>query len=59
MSGVSLDYVHDELNVTHSYIVELRDRGVFGFLLPADQIQPTAEETLDAIVESVLAINSL
>ena len=30
--------------------MELRDRGTYGFLLPARYIQPTGEETFDAIV---------
>ncbi|MCA9300023.1 MAG: hypothetical protein KDA28_13210, partial [Phycisphaerales bacterium] len=32
------------------YSIELRDTGNFGFLLPASQIIPTAEENLNAIV---------
>ena len=27
------------------YTLELRDEGEYGFLLPANQIQPTVEET--------------
>lgn len=30
--------------------MELRDRGTYGFLLPARFIQPTGEETFDALV---------
>lgn len=32
------------------YTYELRDNGRYGFLLPASQIIPTAEETLDSLV---------
>jgi hypothetical protein len=32
-----------------SYTVELRDRGSFGFLLPKEEIRPTAVEMLAAL----------
>jgi hypothetical protein len=32
-----------------SYTVELRDRGAFGFLLPKEEIRPTAVEMLAAL----------
>jgi len=37
--------------VTLSWVLELRDTGAYGFLLPADQIIPTAEETVAMFIE--------
>jgi len=34
-----------------SYNIELRDRGQFGFILPANQILPTGEELIAGILE--------
>ena len=33
-----------ELGIPYSYGMELRDTGLYGFLLPPDQIIPTGEE---------------
>ena len=33
-----------ELGIPYSYGMELRDTGMYGFLLPPDQIIPTGEE---------------
>lgn len=44
-SGFGIDFAYDKCNIEHSYLVELRDKGLNGFLLPADQILPTARET--------------
>lgn len=44
-SGFALDWAYTNARIVHSYLVELRDEGVYGFLLPADQILPTATET--------------
>ncbi|KAF3936032.1 hypothetical protein ABW19_dt0209978 [Dactylella cylindrospora] len=46
-TGDSTDYTYGALNITHSYGVELRDTGRYGFLLPANQIVPSAEEAWD------------
>ncbi|CAD5124564.1 DgyrCDS12838 [Dimorphilus gyrociliatus] len=45
-TGSSADYTYLKLNITYSFGVELRDRGFYGFLLPPDQIFPTAQENL-------------
>ena len=58
-SGNAPDYVHDNLRVTNAYIIELRDRGTFGFLLPPDQIKPTSMETLDGIMAGVFGIKNV
>lgn len=49
-SGSSADYTYGVCNVVYSYGVELRDTGEYGFLLPADQIVPTGEETLAGVL---------
>ena len=37
------------IGIPFSYTFELRDKGTYGFILPADQIQPTCEETMLAV----------
>lgn len=44
-TGDSTDYTQGSGGATYSYTYELRDTGEYGFTLPADQIQPTCEET--------------
>ncbi|XP_037539147.1 carboxypeptidase A5 [Nematolebias whitei] len=43
-SGGTIDWTYNQ-GVKYSYTFELRDTGRYGFLLPATQIVPTAEET--------------
>ncbi|WP_411026439.1 M14 family metallopeptidase [Salmonella sp. s54395] len=43
-SGSSADWGYDVAGIKHSYALELRDTGEYGFLLPASQILPTTEE---------------
>uniref|UniRef100_A0A3Q3WHT8 Peptidase M14 domain-containing protein n=1 Tax=Mola mola TaxID=94237 RepID=A0A3Q3WHT8_MOLML len=43
-SGSSIDWSYD-LGIKYSYAFELRDTGRYGFILPANQIIPTASET--------------
>lgn len=42
--GGSDDWAYDALRVKYVYTIELRDRGRYGFILPPDQILPTAQE---------------
>jgi carboxypeptidase A1 len=49
-SGGSLDWAYAKGGVKYSYAVELRDTGRHGFILPADQIVPSGEETLAAVI---------
>ncbi|XP_035901543.1 zinc carboxypeptidase-like [Anopheles stephensi] len=49
-SGSSLDWVKGTLQTPLTFAYELRDTGEYGFLLPPEQIIPTAEETLDSII---------
>ncbi|XP_046762967.1 carboxypeptidase A2 isoform X4 [Gallus gallus] len=54
-SGGSIDWSYD-YGIKYSFAFELRDTGRYGFLLPAAQIIPTAEETwlgLKTIMEYV------
>ncbi|XP_040858362.1 carboxypeptidase A2 [Ochotona curzoniae] len=54
-SGGSIDWSYD-FGIKYSFALELRDTGRYGFLLPAAQILPTAEETwlgLKTIMEHV------
>jgi len=46
--GTTIDYAYS-LNITYPFVFELRDTGRHGFLLPPDQIVPTAKETLEAL----------
>jgi hypothetical protein len=41
-SGNSLDWAYGVAEIPYVYSFELRDTGNYGFLLPADQIIPTA-----------------
>uniref|UniRef100_A0A2K6LZG4 Carboxypeptidase A2 n=1 Tax=Rhinopithecus bieti TaxID=61621 RepID=A0A2K6LZG4_RHIBE len=55
-SGGSIDWSCD-YGIKYSFAFELRDTGHYGFLLPAHQILPIAEETwlgLKAVMEQVL-----
>ncbi|GIY69924.1 carboxypeptidase A2 [Caerostris extrusa] len=57
-SGSASDWVYDVAGVRHSFSLELRDRGVFGFLLPRTEILPTSEETwagISAIISHLQA----
>ncbi|KAJ3226299.1 Proteasome subunit beta type-1 [Clydaea vesicula] len=48
--GTSSDFAYGASKVLYTYIVELRDFGQHGFLLPSNQIVPTGEETLAGVV---------
>ncbi|KAI2615800.1 hypothetical protein GGS26DRAFT_454531 [Hypomontagnella submonticulosa] len=43
-TGAAPDHVYSIGRAEFSYTIELRDTGNFGFVLPPDQIRPTAEE---------------
>lgn len=44
-SGSSVDYTYDVSKIKYSFGAELRDTGGHGFILPPDQILPTAVES--------------
>lgn len=48
-SGGSKDYTYGALKIKYSFALELRDKGRYGFLLPANQIVPTAMEIFEGI----------
>lgn len=56
-SGSSADYTYGSLNVRWSFAFELRDKGRYGFLLPADQIIPSGIETFEAL--KVIALQGI
>lgn len=50
VGGSSVDWVYDALGIKYAYALELRDTGMYGFLLPSDQIIPTGEELTAGLV---------
>ncbi|KAG2176546.1 hypothetical protein INT44_007209, partial [Umbelopsis vinacea] len=56
-SGGSLDWTYAVANVKYSFAAELRDVGQYGFLLPENQIVPSGEETLAAVLFAAQFIN--
>jgi murein tripeptide amidase MpaA len=48
-SGGSVDWGYGQLGAVYSYTPELRDTGAYGFVLPANQIQPSGIETEAAL----------
>lgn len=48
-SGNGVDYSYDVAKADYSYVFELRDTGEYGFVLPADQILPSGEETFAGV----------
>ncbi|XP_065211305.1 carboxypeptidase B-like [Planococcus citri] len=43
------DWAKNKLGIKYSYTAELRDKGTYGYLLPASQILPTGKEMFTAI----------
>ncbi|XP_033628362.1 carboxypeptidase B-like isoform X2 [Asterias rubens] len=52
-SGASCDWGYAVLGAKYSYVVELRDKGNYGFLLPEDQIMASGEEAYKATLAAV------
>lgn len=48
-AGSSVDWTNDVLGADYSFAVELRDTGRYGFVLPADQIIPSGQETIAGV----------
>lgn len=53
-----MDWAKSKLDVPYTFEWELRDQGSYGFLLPANQIVPTALETLDSIISILKDVNA-
>lgn len=49
-SGISIDWAYAAAEIPLAYTFELRDQVQYGFILPADQIIPNAEEVLAAFI---------
>ncbi|XP_037926695.1 zinc carboxypeptidase-like [Hermetia illucens] len=58
-SGGGSDWAYNEGGARLAYTFEFRDKGNTGFLLPARQIIPNAEETLDGIVAMLKSAKNL
>ncbi|XP_053960331.1 zinc carboxypeptidase A 1-like [Anastrepha ludens] len=61
-AGSSVDYAYVNAGIRMAFCFELRPNGAFngnGMELPAEQIKPTGEETLDGIVAMVNEVKSL
>lgn len=58
-SGFAMDWAYANAHIKHSYLAELRDKGHHGFLLPMNQIIPTATETWQGIRAAIEYIDSL
>lgn len=58
-SGFALDWAYSNANIVHSYLAELRDKGYYGFLLPVEQIIPTASETWAGIRAGIEKVYSM
>lgn len=52
-SGTSVDWAYAQRNINVAYTFEFRDRGTYGFVLPADQIIPNGEEILEGMIALV------
>lgn len=58
-SGSSIDWVYEKVKVPLTYTYEFRDKGRYGFILPADQIIPNSLEVIDSLVAMVASANGL
>lgn len=48
-TGNSVDYIADVVKSDYAFIVELRDTGTSGFVLPANQILPSGQEAFEGV----------
>nr|UQB56059.1 M14 metal carboxypeptidase 1 [Antheraea pernyi] len=59
MSGTSFDWVKYAADVPVTYLIELRDLGEYGFLLPPEQIILNNMEIMDAFIEMDIVTRTL
>ncbi|XP_022688751.1 carboxypeptidase B-like isoform X1 [Varroa jacobsoni] len=52
-AGGAADWAHESGGIKYAYAIELRDKGRFGFMLPASQIALTSEECYSAVIAMV------
>lgn len=57
-SGTSVDWAFNEFDIPIGYTFEFRG-GIYGFVLPADQILPNCYETRDGIIAMVASAREL
>lgn len=55
-AGTAVDWVYDSLGVSYTYIIELPDKGDYGFLLPSSFIVPVGQETWAGIMAAIKAM---
>ncbi|CAG7816111.1 unnamed protein product [Allacma fusca] len=55
-AGGSDDWAYGSGNFEYSYTIEVRDTGAYGFILPPQQIIPTAQETFQAVLTMANAL---
>lgn len=53
-SGFAMDWVYSKVGIVNAFLAELRDKGQYGFLLPKEQILPTAAETWQGIKTAMI-----
>ena len=50
LTGNTMDWAKGEVGIPFALSFELRDNGEFGFLLPAEQIEPSGKEILNGFL---------
>jgi hypothetical protein len=56
VTGGADDWAKGGPRIKYTYTIELRDRGQYGFLLPANYIEPTGKEAFAAVKTIAQAI---
>lgn len=48
-AGASDDWAKGMLKIKYTYTLEMRDAGRYGFILPANQIEPAGREAMEFV----------